>query len=231
MRKNALVALGAGVLGAAALASCRSVRARYVEQPGAREDVGGMPIVVERPRWIKVTTKTVLYAIAKRTVTTDGKNPAPLTETWSYDLLPPQSEVSTEVVSVGEMYALDVDRPFAGKANYEFVFPDGKQYPNKVKGEIEDKTVDSVVAGLDKLLPYVTKKKDAAEPQAGNLTFPEPGFTTVKVSDRVDRIDFYDLCDPRRLVFSYCPTGCTVPPGVPAVRGVHVPVGPLPPGK
>ena len=100
---------------AAAGAGCRSFRSRRVSSPRDGREIGGVPVVVQVPRYLKVTYKTADYVVA-------AKSTAPETEaglkptSWQVLGWDRRPEVTTEIVSVGELYAVDVDRPFAGTA-------------------------------------------------------------------------------------------------------------------
>ncbi len=104
---------------ATALAGCRSFHGRYVGTPTAGASIGGMPIIVRQDKYLKVTTRLVDYVVARSVE--DGR-----TVRWAYEPLPPRTEVTTEVVQVGQLFAIDVERPFAGKAKNGLQFWKGE---------------------------------------------------------------------------------------------------------
>ena len=192
MRLSAEIAMAVLVVGS--LVNCSSITAHYVGNPSSGEEVGGIPIVVERPRWFKVTYRTVTYAhvTTNEKTTPDGKNRD--FETVLSQLAPVQ-EIAIDIVAVGEVYALDLKRPAAGSADYEIGFPDGRFYPKLVKGKVEDKTIQEMRETLDKLLQQIPKAL-AGVPTAG-IEPSAGGATVVKLSESVKRIELYDISNPK----------------------------------
>src|SRR5262245_24773603 len=67
---RSVIARGMLVLGSCgilATTGCRSIQGKYVDPQAVRhgEDVGGVPVVVDRPRWLKVTHKRTNYVAYK----------------------------------------------------------------------------------------------------------------------------------------------------------------------
>lgn len=192
---------------AAGAAGCRSFRGRKVGDPRPGQDIGGVPVVVQVPRYLKVTYKTADYVIAAKSTGVEREDGTKGTswQVLAYDRRP---EVTTEVVAVGELYALDVDRPFAGTAKNKIEFHEGQQFPKLVANDVDDKSVSEIVAGLDKLVGPLTSA--AARPTAGSDT-KSADIEVVKIRETVDKIELRDVHDPRCVLAEYCPTPCATP--------------------
>ncbi len=160
-----------------ALASCRSIEGHYVGSPETGDDVGGLPIVVERTRWLKATHKEVTYAF----LDSAAKEARPDKRV---------KEISVEPVKAEEVYAIDVKRPMAGTIDYDLQFPDGKAYPKQVKGRVEDKTVEQMTTLVEKLLQQL------GPPRAAGVQPPPPppsGITVMRMGESITKIEFYDI--------------------------------------
>ena len=173
------------------LASCASMEARYVGNPSPGQHIGGVPIVVERPRWFKVTYKTVTYSqvTTREKIMPDGKNTQ---EEVSVTQLPAVEEIIFDTVTVGEIYALDLKRPAAGSTDYEIEFAEGRSYPKHIKGKVEDKTIQEMRETIDRLLQQIPKALTGI-PTGG--TTPGGEVTVVKLSESVKRIELYDIAN------------------------------------
>jgi len=180
------------VLAVAVSGGCSSLSTTYVgeAQPGAKFD--GMPVVVQRPKYLKVTHKKVTYLpVAKKTAAAAGSATADVTT-----LGPERTEIQieTEIVSVGEVYTLDLKRPVAGTTEYAVEFEANSQYPKKVGAKIEDKTVEAAADALGSLLEKgVQVFKPAAAPA------PDVPVEALKISETVVRIELRSLDDPSKV--------------------------------
>lgn len=195
-------------------AGCRSFRGRKVGDAQPGQEIGGVPVVVQVPRYLKVTYKTADYVIAAKSTGVEREDGTKGTswQVLGYDRRP---EVTTEIVSVGELYALDIDRPFAGTAKNKIEFADGQQFPKVVANDVDDKTLTEVVAGLDKLVGPLTSA--AAKPTAG--TDAKGGdIEVVKIRETVDKIEFRDVHNPRCVLAEYCPSACATPAAAPTFQ-------------
>ncbi len=105
------------------LAGCRSITARYVESPSHGEEVGGLPIVVERPRWLKVTWVRTLSQSGGG----DGEGPV---------------EIRTEILREARIFAVDLERPAAGTLDWEMEFGE-RCYPERIRGDVDDRGVET----------------------------------------------------------------------------------------
>jgi hypothetical protein len=186
LRQMAIVTFSYGILTA-----CASLEAHYVGNPSPGQHIGGVPIVVERPRWFKVTYKTVTYGqvTTNEKIMPDGKN---IQEEVRVTQLPAVEEIIFDTVTVGEIYALDLKRPAAGSTDYEIEFADGRSYPKRIKGKVEDKTIQEMRETIDKLLQQIPKAV-AGVPTAGEL--PSAEVRTVKLAESVKRIELYDIAN------------------------------------
>jgi len=97
--------------------------------------------------------------------------------------------VEYEVVSVGEVFFVDVRRPAAGTADFSLEFDAGKQYPKKITAKTEDKTIEAAGSAIGSLIDNAAK---VFKPTSSVLTLPS-GASTVDVATRVKRISLYDL--------------------------------------
>lgn len=187
---------------AAGAAGCRSFRSRRVSNPGDGREIGGVPVVVQVPRYLKVTYKTADYVVAAKStgVETEAGGKPTSWQVLGYDRRP---EVTTEIVAVGELYAVDVDRPFAGTAKNRLDFQDGTHALKTVANDVDDQTLSQATTALEKLvLPLVPG--GAAKPQASEATKASE-FEVVKVRETIDRIELRDIDDPTCVIATYVP--------------------------
>jgi hypothetical protein len=142
----------------------------------------GMPISFDRPKWLKATYKTSRMAVLAPDVAKQNETPG-------YKVMNETStqKVEFEVVSVPEVYALDVKRPMAGTAEWDIQFPDGKQYPKEIKNKVEDKTISDTAAAVEKLAAAAGKAAKAQD-SGGSST-----VQSVSLGESIDRIEFYDV--------------------------------------
>ena len=177
----------AATLATVALAGCSSLSSTYVgdASPGAKFE--GMPIVVQRPKYMKVTVKDVIYGVlANRTSTND--NGASLA---TVDILGQQTfrEVLIDLVSVGEVYALDLKRPAAGTTEYAVEFETNSQYPKKVGAKIEDKTIAELSDALK-------KTAEVFKPVSSESVAKKADADLVRLGEKIVRIELRSLADP-----------------------------------
>jgi hypothetical protein len=176
------------------LASCSSMTSRFMGEKGdtsTSKNINGLPIVVERPKWLKATYKTVKTGIV-------APGHAGQNETAGYSIIKEvdTKKVEFEVVPVGETYALDIKRPLAGTSDWDIQFPEGKQYPKDVKGKVDDKSVAEVTAAIQKLAALAnpaTAARAGAQASDGNSLVHE-----VSLGEVINRIEFYDIENPDR---------------------------------
>src|SRR5262245_44225917 len=90
---------------ASVLAGCSSISGRYVGSPEHGEIVGGLPISIDRGRFLKVTYSTATYGVltAKKTVVTEGagdNQKETITQDTQIGGTYERAEVHTEIVRV-----------------------------------------------------------------------------------------------------------------------------------
>jgi hypothetical protein len=176
----------------ACVTGCGSITSELITPEQARkgEQYDGMPIVVQRPRFLKVTTKKVCYAL----VTTDRVKPTPDSPEVMTSKVGTHvewvTEVSTEPVSVGEVYAVDLVRPMSGTAKNGIEFAPGSQYPSKLNTDVEDKSVTAVGDLIGDLLTQATGFVAASGEEAELAT-----ASTYKLAEHVVSVRLYDLDD------------------------------------
>ena len=148
------------------LTACSSIKGRKIlaTESGTKTiDVGGLPIVVQRPtRAVFVLTETT-YAVTLVAYEADG--------TFSQESLPDQTEqtISEAPIFVGpaELYTIDPERPAFGTLDYTMEFEG--YYPTSINSKIDDKTIGELrgmienLAGqiIPLLTPRVEKQADA----------------------------------------------------------------------
>jgi hypothetical protein len=147
--------------------------------------ISGMPIMVDRPKWLKATYKTTRVALMA-----PGKAEENQAATFTVLRETGIQKVDFDVVSVAEAYALDLKRPMAGTADWDIQFPEGKQYPKEVKNKVEDKSVAEVAAALEKVAASAAKIAMPAKPQSSD---DENAIRTVTLGETVDRVEFFDI--------------------------------------
>lgn len=201
---------------------CSSMSSTYLGNPSEGQQVTGMPVVLERPRYLRVTVKEidrqlVTVRVGQRRPNSDtgvsNPGPPPLPGTQPAGGTPTSGAITSaevhqvvvgeittgtvieyENISVGEVYALDFKRPAAGTAEFEVDFADSKQYPSKIKAKSEDKTIEEIRETLGTVLEAIA---DGATPTSGTLgddVF-DSGMVaqSVEVATRVLKVYIYDL--------------------------------------
>ncbi len=199
-----------GVVATMTLAGCESFESTYVGSPSSGTSFTGVPVVVDRPRFIKVVDKTTSYALVKTDTTVSVKTiPATATPAASGRPIAPTddktetttdstvadtgkretlTEVSFELVSVPELFTVDIKRPAAGTAKNSIEFDDGKQFPKKYSSDVDDKTIDAVGDLVGKLADAAKKFVTASSRGGGQ-------FESVKIGETVTRIRLYRIQD------------------------------------
>lgn len=173
------------------LGACRSIEGRYVDPAALRHgaDIGGAPVIVERPRWLKVTHKSQELALVSQKTTGTGAEKVISNEVLTTGIgRMTRSVVETEIVSMGEMYALDFLRPLSGSSDHALEYLDGQSHPKSLKQKVDDTTLKDVLTNLDKIKGFF----------GASETTPVDGLKTaapVVVSEQVLRIELYDLYD------------------------------------
>lgn len=198
LKLNLLVIMVAG----AVLAGCSSLQSTVVRNPENGFKGDGLPIVVERPRYLRVTEKEIDKVLVLSNTKSKPTDKSPGVETGtvessatgsvivtSQDKIYTTTTVEYEVVSVGEVFFVDVRRPAAGTADFSLEFDAGKQYPKKITAKTEDKTIEAAGSAIGSLIDNAAK---VFKPTSGVLTLPS-GASTVDVATRVKRISLYDL--------------------------------------
>jgi hypothetical protein len=152
-----------------------------------------MPVVVQRPKYLKVTHKKVTYLpVAKKTVAAGGGSATAEVTTLGSERT--ETQIETEVVSVGEVYALDLKRPAAGNTEYAVEFESNSQYPKKVGAKIEDKTIETAANALGSLLEKGAQVfKPAAAPP------PDIPVQALKISESAVRIELRSQDNPSKV--------------------------------
>jgi hypothetical protein len=178
------------LLAVAVLGGCSSLSTTYVGEAKSGATFQGMPVVVQRPKYLKVTHKQVTYLpLAKKTTSGGGSAVVEVTPLGSAQTV---DQIETEVVSVGEVYALDLKRPAAGNTEYGIEFDTNSQYPKKVGAKIEDKTIEAATNALGSLLEKgAAVFKPAAAPDSG------VPVELMKISEKVVKIELRSLDDPK----------------------------------
>jgi len=151
-----------------------------------------MPIVVQRPKYLKVTTKEVTYAVLANRTSTDDKGRA-LAAVEQLGATSKVIEVSTEVVSVGEVYALDLKRPASGTTEYAVEFEANSQYPKKVGAKIEDQTIGAVGDALKKVA-------EVFKPASSGTGAKSADADVTRIAESIVRIELRSLADPNATV-------------------------------
>jgi vacuolar-type H+-ATPase subunit I/STV1 len=164
---------------------CRTFEGRYVKDPAPGQYVGGMPIVVERPRWLKVTYTNIYYGRIS-----GGNEVAPEPH--------PELEITTAVVPVGEVFTVDFKRPLSGDITYRMDFAPGRQYPTAIHSEVKDETLKDAAKSIEQIkdLQEALKKKkeeDAKKEAEKLLAQSSSTDERVKLYDSIDKIEYYDL--------------------------------------
>ena len=176
-------------VGACALVGCSSLNSTYVGEAPSGAKFEGMPIVVQRPKYLKLTYKRVTYQLLKKVVTSGTA--ATTTDVVALGQPTAVDEILTEVVNVGEVFTLDLKRPAAGTTEYAVEFEANSQYPKKVGAKIEDKTIEAVNDLLQKGVAQVFKP--AAAP---GEAFPAE---VRKIAEQTLRIELRSLDDPSKV--------------------------------
>ncbi|HKB15700.1 MAG TPA: hypothetical protein VKF62_06530, partial [Planctomycetota bacterium] len=139
------------------------------------------------------TCSTATYGVltARKTVVTEGvgdNQKETITQDTQVGGTYERTEVHTEVVRVPEIYAIDVARPFAGSIDYEIEMAPGLAYPSRLKGKVEDKTLEILRDALAQVLDQL--KGAAGAPTAGKVA---EEAQVVRLKEAIDRVEIRDL--------------------------------------
>ncbi|CAN7773226.1 hypothetical protein LJR175_007629 [Variovorax sp. LjRoot175] len=167
------------------LAGCSSLSSTYVGETAASSKFEGMPIVVQRPKYLKVVFKKVTYRLLVDRTAQRGNDTTSEVLQMGTDIV--VNEVSTEVLSVGEVYALDLKRPLSGTTEYAVEFDPNAQYPKKVGAKIDDQSVAALADALKKVGETTFKAASAGATPKGDL---------IRVAEDIVRIELRSLSDP-----------------------------------
>jgi hypothetical protein len=172
-----------------AVSACASIESRSVGAPQFGKEVGGIPIVVERPRFLKRSVVAVTFITFVKTVAI-GPSEKVQTE-WKTVATNTVTELRDEIITVGELYTLDLKRPMAGTMDYQIDFRDTGHYPKTIKGKVEDKTIEAASKAVGEILEKVAKPT-AAKVEEG---LPE----RVRISEDMTSVTYYDLASGAQL--------------------------------
>ncbi len=195
---------------AVTLLGCASMHATYLGNPKEGQRVDGIPIVVQRPRYLKVTERDVKYLLIatataqSRSGARDGAdlpahdpNETPASPSALHlEQLGDYSRhvVEFEMLSVGEVYALDFRRPAAGTGEFSLEYDQSAQYPKKVTGKVDDQSIKQLGDSLTSLIEKAVK---GFTPTSGELSeaLAKLGVaaTVVEAESTVTSIRIYDL--------------------------------------
>jgi hypothetical protein len=198
-RSVSLLLVGAALT----LSGCSAISGHRVIDPANGEDVHGLPIVVQRPRYLKVTYKEVDYgflltsmppagakpAAAPGAAPGAGETPAPAPGagmTQTIQSARTSVEVQIDTIDVGEVYAIDIKRPFSGSADLGIEFDPGKQYPKNVRSKVDDNTLKTMSDAIGNILSKFVKG-------VGTEGVAPPAANEVVLSSRIVKIEVYDL--------------------------------------
>jgi len=209
--------VAAGLAAVATLAGCSSMSSTFTKNPRDGGTYDGFPIVVNRPRFMRVTVRE----ITSKLVENSGQAAAPAGPAKPAEGMgdlaggggaggggaaaKPSAastgrllegtftsiKVDYEVLSVGEVYTVDFRRPAAGTAEFGMDFKDGAQYPSKITYKADDKTIKELSDAVGNLAEKVMK---GLSPTSGSTTinFPD-GVTSVEIASTVLSVEMYDL--------------------------------------
>lgn len=204
--------LGSAFLGFVlmAAAGCSSMHATSVQGGVPRASGDGFPIVLQRPRYLRVTEKQVVdrVVVSSRpssvgdgggdTIVTPGSaQPAPRASTATPTAVVEAKdyssrEISYEIVPVSEVFLVDIKRPAAGTAEFAIEFEAGQSYPKRVAAKTEDKTIEAAGSAVGSMLEKVSK---AFKPTSDDKPLPPlpSGASTVRVASTVVHVWLYDM--------------------------------------
>lgn len=140
---------------AVAVTGCASIDGyRLVETDAGlqRDDIGGLPIVVQRPTHAVFVIKRTTYAVA-RLVDVDVQGRETYEPVGDVD----EASISDQPIMLGpsELYAIDIKRPAFGTIDYTVELEN--YFPTKIGAKLDDKTLDQLrqtaLDVLDKLGP------------------------------------------------------------------------------
>ncbi len=188
--KNGIIAT-IGVL-CVYVTGCSSFTSSYIGGAKTGDKFDGMPVVVQRPKYLKVTYKKVTYRLLAAHTERKGQDAVESMVQVGQDQV--VNEVSTEIVTVGEVWAMDLKRPGAGSTDYTVEFDPNSQYPKKVGAKVQDDTIKQVGESFGNVLKNVA---EAFKLASSGTT--EKKTELVKVSEEVSRIDLILLDDPTKV--------------------------------
>lgn len=201
--------LAIGLAAAAAVAGCSSMSSTFTKNPKDGGTYDGFPIVVNRPRFMRVTVREITSKLVENSgqaaAPAAGVKPAEGMGELAGGVAKPSAastgkllegtfksiKVDYELVSVGEVYTVDFRRPAAGTAEFGMDFKDGAQFPTKITYKADDKTIKELSDAVGNLAEKVMK---GLSPTSGSTTinFPD-GVTSVEIASTVLSVEMYDL--------------------------------------
>jgi hypothetical protein len=194
MYTSALSRAVCGLAMMAWLSGCASMSAQKITLDGngkvtQLKKVRGLPITVQQPKYAvflveETVTETFRLVAQPVAVISDGEGDGPNSQpegtlaTTNYIRGESKGKrtdrklLNENPILMGEtqMFALDLKRPAAGTIDYSVELQN--QYPSKITGNLEDKTIDSVSAAISKLVDdalKITGKPDL-EKQGAEMT-------------------------------------------------------------
>lgn len=205
---------------------CSSTTAKYIDPQRLEHGrhVGGVPVVVARDQWIKFTHKRVRLEVFKKEsqnvnapaaqgagasgqnngFEVQGGTSAVRTATAvriTDNLQIPasmlvQDKWEQEIISVGEMYALDIVRPFAGTSDHSVKFKDDKGHLESVGMKTDDKTLETTLSHLKDIGQFMGISADKIRDDAARLAgVPVAEIEVVEVPEAVLGVYIYNIED------------------------------------
>lgn len=170
------------------LLGCSSMSSTYVGHAAPGLEYEGMPIVVQRPKYLKVTYVKVTSRVYANF--TDGPATDRREQVAQVGSDITATEIRTEIVSVGEVFTLDLKRPASGTTDFNLEFAAGTHYPSKVGAKIDDRTIESIGTMLGDVV------KAAGDVFMLASSGKSAKADKVIVSEEVTRIELRSLDDP-----------------------------------
>lgn len=146
-------------LGVVLTAGCSSIESNKLtigsDGKVTKESVGGLPIVVQTPKQLVFIATVNTYEVFDIAIDDQGVVVKKLKGTTT------EVSIDKTPILVGpyELFTVDIKRPMFGTLDYKLELEN--QYPKKIEGKIDDKTLGQILPFIEKLIaptPLVTKQ-------------------------------------------------------------------------
>jgi hypothetical protein len=225
-----------------AATGCSTIKSELYSTNGCSEDrttkhLHGAPITVDVPSHVRIEIVEKKYFEIQQvpdpaTPVPPGLPPA----TKSMMIFRPDLRctraVNYDLITMKELFTVDLKRPLSGTIDYTLGFDAKTQYFNALKTKTVDTTITDVAALIQTVIATTPTLASLGKIKLTGTTVPPPGTTDIIEIPGVIAVELFSINDPQlnEKVQAFLETylnQCT-PPCPPAVAAVEPPLGPTP---